>query len=53
MERAFSRGKIVIEYSADKETLISLLNQISDKTRDLSLLTAKLFEALNEEVQES
>lgn len=53
MEKGFSRGHIVIDYKADSDTLLSLINQINEKARDLSILSGKLFDALQETVTET
>lgn len=49
MERGYARGTIVISYSADKETILSLIGQINDKTSELNMLTRQLFDALHED----
>ena len=48
MERGYARGTIVISYSADKETILSLIGQINDKTSELNMLARQLFDALQE-----
>lgn len=52
MERGYTRGTIVISYSADKESILSLIDQINDKVQELNSLTRQLFDALEEDTQE-
>lgn len=49
MEKGYTRGTIVISYSADKKSILSLIDQINDKTSELNMLARQLFDALQEE----
>lgn len=52
MEKGYVRGTIVISYSADKKSILSLINQINDKAQELNILTKQLFDALEESTKE-
>ncbi len=52
MEKGYARGTIVISYTADKKSLLSLIDQINDKAQELNSLTRQLFDALKEDTQE-
>ena len=43
------RGKIVIEYSADKDKMLSLINEINEHASKVSVLARKLGEAFRED----
>ncbi len=42
-------GKVVIEYSADKDKLISLINEITEHATQVSILSRRLVETLHED----
>lgn len=52
MEKGYAHGTIVISYSADKKSILSLIDQINDKVQELNSLTRQLFEAIEENTQE-
>lgn len=43
------RGKIVIEYTADKDKMLSLINEINEHASKVSALARRLGETLHED----